>query len=198
MGDERPARELGGEPRGRVGEGEPAAHLDPETGLRVAAVVAERHLRRGHEIALPAPRPLDPEAKARHVGVRRLHDARRGFHALRGRAHRHRVGLDGKLQAALRAGLDHHRAGAHRRHREVHVRLVARSALAVLAIGGERERALAVARDAPQREPVAGLEAPVGVEAGQGRFDIARGRGVARALAVLALAMAVARPSDPG
>ena len=116
----------------------------------------------GVGVATPAGRDLQTEAQARHVGLGR----REPRYLLRGRAHGHGVGLDRKPQAALRARLHHHRAGADRHHREVHVRLAARPALAVLAIRGERERALAVARDGPQRQPLARLPAPVGVEAG--------------------------------
>ena len=107
-----------------------------------------------------------------------------------------RVGLHAKLEPAGLRRLDQRAAQAHRTHHEVQVGAERRLAGAacpgprsgVLVRRRQRERALAVAGDAPQRDPLGERMAHPGVEPGQGR-----GHGAAPGLGgVAAVADAVA------
>ena len=108
MGQQTAPTHLRPDPGPRVRPGQPAAEVETEPGLRVAAVMAHPDLETRRERAradLQAPpRPLQPEPETRHVSLRRRQvAARAAAGCLRGGPHRHRVGLLGRVE--LRFGV---------------------------------------------------------------------------------------------
>ena len=203
VGQQAPAPDLGIEAAPRVAPRDTSAEVRPEAGLRVAAVVAhaELHRRRQHRAVAERDRQraFQTEPQPRHSGLGGREPPRHRV----GRGLRdHRVGLRGEREAVpepaacpgqrsggSRPGVDQDPAQPGRRHPEVEV-----GADRVLAVGLERERALAVAGRAPDLDPVGERMAAPGVEPGQRRGDgAAAGR---RAVAAFAGAVADDQPGQ--
>ena len=144
MAQQTAAPDLDREATLRVRPVETAADVDAEPGLGIAAVLVHADLdaRRQARTALEAERTgaLQTEPETRHLGFLR----RQACRLRRARLHVHRVGLGRKLEPACLRRLHQHAAQPGRRHRQVEVGPDRR-----LALRGQRQRAFAVARDAP-------------------------------------------------
>ena len=169
MHDQRPHPHVQRQPRDRVGEGEPAAHVHARARLGVAAVPAQTHLdarRQRHPAAAEgvAPRALQRRAHARHPGLGGVQASHRAIKQVTGRADPQRVGLERQREPAGGPRADQIAPRPHRRHRHRHARLHRR-----LAGRRQAQPAAAVAGHPPHRHPVVDLVAHPRVEPGHRR-----------------------------